>query len=51
MRYFYRSPEDPIQFMIDELETLQEANRRRLGVILRATGQTPADELQGPGEH
>ena len=34
--------------MIDELETLQEANRRRLGVILRATGQTPAAELNTP---
>ena len=36
----YRKPDEPIQFMIDEIEKLQEIDRRRKGVILRKSPET-----------
>ena len=41
----YRKPDDPIQFMIHEIEKLQELDRRRKGVILRKTPETKTQEF------
>ena len=47
----YRKPDEPIQFMIDEIEKLQEMDRRRKGVILRKTPETKSQESGYPTEN